>query len=195
MNKIILASASPRRKELLQRIGLRFEVEPSNCEEFHDPKLKPHDLAKSLSAKKAQAVAKNRKNATIIAADTLIVLDNTIMGKPVTEAKAQEMLQRLSGRCHLVVTGFTILDTVSKKVRSGSTETKVYIKHMTSEEIDSYVQSKEPLDKAGAYAIQELGSVIVERIEGDFFNVVGLPLNALSECLKDFDIHVLKGSR
>ncbi len=191
MKTIILASASPRRKELLEQIGLKFEIEPSNYDEDLNPALDPHELAKSLSLKKAELVARNHRDALIIAADTFVVLEGKILGKPKTETGAGKMLAALSGKQHSVITGFTIIDTGSHKALSRSVATEVYIKKLTSNEIDAYVKSKEPLDKAGAYAIQGLGSVIVEKIEGDYSNVVGLPLSALAESLKEFGVHVL----
>jgi septum formation protein len=191
MKRIILASASPRRKELLEKIGLKFEVEPSNYAEDMRSGLSPGELAKSISLEKARVVASKHKNAIVIAADTFIVFRGKIMGKPNTEAEARKMLIRLRGKAHSVITGFTIMDTEENKVLTESVETVVHIKNLTSEEIDAYVKSKEPLDKAGAYAIQGLGSVIVERIEGDYFNVMGLPLSALAEGLKKFGIHIL----
>ena len=191
MKTIILASASPRRKELLEQIGLKFEVEPSNYDEDLNSGLEPHQLAMSLSLKKAELVARNHRSALVIAADTFVVFEGKILGKPQTETGARKMLETISGKQHSVITGFTIIDTETNKVLSRSVATKVYIRELTSNEIDAYVKSKEPLDKAGAYAIQGLGSVIVEKIEGDYFNVVGLPLNALSESLKEFGIHIL----
>ena len=191
MKTIILASASPRRKELLEKIRLRFKVEPSNYEEDINSELEPHELAKSLSLKKAKLVAKNHKSALVIAADTFIVLEGKILGKPRTETAARKMLQALSGRQHSVITGFTIIDTESNKVLSRSVATRVYIRQLTSNEIDNYVKSKEPLDKAGAYAIQGLGSIIVQKIEGDYSNVIGLPLSALAGSLKEFGVHIL----
>jgi len=191
MRKIILASASPRRKELLEKIGLKFEVEPSNYAEDMHSRLSPDKLARAISLEKARAVARKHKNAIVIAADTFIVFRGKIMGKPNTEAEARKMLMALRGKSHSVITGFTILDTEENKVLTKSVETVIHIKKLTPEEIDGYVKSKEPLDKAGAYAIQGLGSVIVERIEGDYFNVMGLPLSALAESLKEFGIHIL----
>jgi septum formation protein len=191
MKTIILASASPRRKELLKKTGLKFKVEPSNYEENINAELEPHELAKSLSLEKAKLVAKNHRNALVIAADTFIVFEGKILGKPPTETEAKKMLETISGRQHSVITGFTIIDTETNKALSKSVETKVYIRKLTSSEIDAYVKSKEPLDKAGAYAIQGLGAVIVERIEGDYFNVIGLPLSALTEALKKFGINIL----
>ena len=191
MKTIILASGSPRRKELLEKIGLKFEVELSNCDENISSKLRPHELAKSLSFEKANVVANNHKNALVIAADTFIVFEEKILGKPHTETEAKKMLETISGKPHSVITGFTIIDTEDKKTLSESVETKVYIRRLTPNEIDAYIKSREPLDKAGAYAIQDLGSVIVERIEGDYFNVIGLPLSALTESLKEFGVYVL----
>ena len=191
MKTIILASASPRRKELLEKIGLKFKVEPSNYEENISPESEPHELAKSLSLGKAKLVARNHKSALVIAADTFIVFEGKILGKPRTETEAKKTLETISGRQHSVITGFTIIDTETNKALSKSVETQVYIRKLTSNEIDAYVKSKEPLDKAGTYAIQGLGSVIVEKIEGDYFNVMGLPLSALAENLKEFGVHIL----
>lgn len=204
INKILLASASPRRKELLKQIGLEFTVEPSNYEQSINSKAEPcdyqeninfssepHELARSLSREKARLVAQNHENALVIAADTFILFKGKIIGKPATEIEARGMLQRINGEQHSVITGLTIIDTGSNKTVSKSVETKVYIRKLTSDEIDAYVKTGEPLDKAGAYAIQGLGSVIVERIEGDYFNVVGLPLSTLADSLKEFGVHIL----
>ncbi|MBI2287673.1 MAG: septum formation inhibitor Maf [Chloroflexi bacterium] len=191
MKKIILASASPRRKELLEKVGLKFEVDPSNYEEVGQPGLEPHELARKISLGKAEAVASKHKNAIVIAADTFIVADGKVLGKPHTQKRAREMLAAISGKSHSVITGFSIIDTATNKTVSKSVETKVYIRKLTPAEIDAYVASKEPLDKAGAYAIQGLGVVLVEKIEGDYSNVIGLPLSALAEALKEFGIKIL----
>jgi septum formation protein len=192
MRKIILASASPRRKEILRMTGLKFSVSASDYEEDLNLELRPRELARFLSRKKAEYVANKYKNAIIIAADTFIVLKNRVLGKPRNAKEAGQMLRILSGKAHSVITGFTIMDTGSGKTSSRSVKTEVYFKKLSSQNISAYVKSKEPLDKAGAYAIQGLGAVFVEKIEGDFFNVVGLPLCALSECLKKFGVHVLQ---
>ncbi|MBI3593243.1 MAG: septum formation protein Maf, partial [Nitrospirae bacterium] len=155
----------------------------------HD--MSPHELAKFLSSEKAKAVSKKYKNAIIIAADTFIVFRGKLLGKPHTEEEAGRMLKTLNGKSHSVITGFTILDTGNNKKISRSVETKVYFKKLTIKEIDAYVKTKEPLDKAGAYAIQGLGSVIVKKIEGDYFNVIGLPVSVLMESLKKFGVHIL----
>lgn len=188
---IVLASASPRRKELLEQVGLKFEVEPSNYVEDTSSKLKPHELAKAISRDKALAVGGKRKDAVVIAADTFIVFRDKVMGKPRSEVEAKEMLVALSGKTHSVITGFTVLDTADDRIVSKSVETRIHVKRLTPEEVDAYVASREPLDKAGAYGIQGLGAVLVDRIEGDYFNVMGLPLNALTESLKEFGINVL----
>lgn len=188
---IVLASASPRRKELLEQVGLKFEVEPSNYVEEMSPRLKPYELAKAISREKALAVASKRRNAIVVAADTFIVFRDKVMGKPKSEAEAKEMLMALSGKTHSVITGFTVLDTADDRIVSKSVETRIHVKRLTPEEVDAYVASGEPLDKAGAYGIQGLGAVLVDRIEGDYFNVMGLPLSALAESLKEFGINVL----
>jgi len=191
MKTIILASASPRRKVLLEKIGLIFEVEPSNYEEDMPLRLEPHEFAQKISLEKAKVVASKHKNSIVIAADTFIVLGSQILGKPHTEKDAREMLEAINGKYHSVITGFSIIDTDKNKTLSKSVETKVYIRKLTLVEIDAYVKSREPLDKAGAYAIQGLGSVFVEKIDGDYYNVVGLPLSALTEALKEFGINIL----
>lgn len=188
---IILASASPRRRELLKLTGLKFRVDASAYEENLCLKLKPHKLARFLSEEKARTVAEKYKDALIIAADTFIVFKNKLLGKPHTAGEARKMLRMLNGKAHSVVTGFTVIDTGRNKKVSRSVETKVYFKKLSTKEIDAYVRSQEPLDKAGAYAIQGLGSVIIKKIEGDYFNVIGLPLSALTESLKKFGIYVL----
>lgn len=191
MKLIILASASPRRSMLLKQLGLKFKVDPSNIEEKIDYKLQPHDLARSLSLQKAKDVASKYKNAIVIGADTFIVVDDEILGKASTKKEAEEMLKKISGKSHLVITGFTIIDINANRAISNSVETKVFIKKLTEEQINNYIDSGEPLGKAGAYAIQGLGSIIVEKIEGDYFNVVGLPLQALTKELEKFGVSIL----
>jgi septum formation protein len=188
---IILASASPRRKELLEKIGLKFQVDPSNSDESLRTDLKPEGMVKALSLEKAFGVASKYPDAIIIAADTLGVFRGKIIGKPANREEARAMLTSLSGKSHRVITGFSILDTASKKATTHSVETRVYFKKLTAEEIENYLNSGEPLDKAGSYAIQGLGSILVEKIVGDYYNVMGLPISALVECLKKFGVQVL----
>jgi septum formation protein len=191
MKTIILASASPRRKEILEKTGLKFKVDKSGCEEKADPGMRPHEIARLLSREKARHVAGKYRNALVIAADTLVVLRGRLFGKPRSEEDAKEMLKALSGKAHSVITGFTIIDTDGKKELSRSVESKVFFKRLSADEIEAYIRSGEPLDKAGAYGVQGLGAVIVKKIEGDFFNVMGLPLYALTESLKKFGVSVL----
>ncbi len=192
MRKIILASGSPRRKEILKITGLDFTVCTSEYDEDLNLSLEPRKLARFLSRKKAEAVAREYNDAIIIAADTFIVFKDRLLGKPHTEKEAEKMLKVLNGKMHSVITGFTIMDTAITEILSKSVETKVYFKELSGEEISAYVRSKEPLDKAGAYAVQGLGAVFIKKIDGDFFNVMGLPLYALSESLRKFGINVLE---
>lgn len=191
MRKLILASQSPRRKEILSMVGLSFRVAKSNIDEKLNPRLGPISQAEELSMQKAQAVAKRYTDAIIIGADTIVSLGNEIFGKGETTTNSKRILSKLQGRTHSVITGFTIIDTATKKSITKSVETKVTIKKMSKKEIEWYVATKEPMDKAGAYAIQGKGSIFVERIEGDYFNVVGLPIASMTEELKKFDINLL----
>jgi len=188
---IILASASPRRKELLEKIGLKFTVDPTEFPEEMRTDLRPEGLAKAISMGKAMAAARKHPGSIIIAADTFGVLRGKIIGKPKDANDARQILRAMSGKSHRVITGFTILDTSSKKWVTRSIETRVYFRKLNDEEIESYVKSGEPLDKAGAYGIQGLGAVIVEKIVGDYYNVMGLPLSAVTESLKEFGVRVL----
>ena len=187
--KIILASASPRRKEILEKTGLQFIVDAGDYEEDLSLRMPARRLARYLSCEKAKAVAEKYKNAIIIAADTIISLDDKVFGKPHTNSEAIKMLNILNGRDHDVITGFTIMDTGEGQSVSRSVVTKVYFRKMTIREIEAYVRTGEPLDKAGAYAIQGIGAAIVKKIEGDYNNVVGLPVDALSRALRKFGVY------
>jgi len=189
--EIVLASASTRRKELLEKIGLQFTVDPSDYPEDAYFELKPRERAKQVSLEKARAVAARHSNALIIAADTFIVSAGQVMGKPHSPNEAKRMLKALSGCSHMAITGFTILDTTNGKTLSRAVETRIYMRKLSEREIDSYVSSSEPLDKAGAYAIQGLGSALIDKIEGDYYNIMGLPLSACAQDLKSFGVHVL----
>jgi len=191
MKPIILASGSPRRKALLEQVGLDFIVETRTQEEALDANMDPQTLACRISLQKANSVAGFYPDAVIIAADTFGVIDGKIIGKPHSPEEAVEMLTLLSGRSHSVITGYTVRDTGTGKTVSRSVETLVYVKSLTSSEIEAYVKSGEPLDKAGAYAIQGLGALLIEKIEGDYFNVMGLPLFSLAATLKEFGISLL----
>jgi len=185
---IILASASPRRYELLKMIGFEdFKVIADTSEELITPGITPEEQVCKLSLQKAQNVAgKCSKDDIIIAADTLVYLDNEPLGKPDSRTDAEMMLKRLSNRKHSVYTGVTILR--DDKCISKAEKTDVYFREVTEDEIKSYVATGEPMDKAGSYAAQGGAAVFVKRIEGDFFNVIGLPLCSLSTMLKEFGV-------
>jgi len=191
MKQIILASASPRRKEILENAGIIFTVDPSDYEEDLRLDMEPRRLARFLSREKARSVSKRHPKAITIAADTFIIFRNHILGKPHTASEARKMLKLLNGKVHSVITGYTVMDPVKKKTASKAEETKVWFRKLTDMEINDYIRSGEPLDKAGAYAIQGLGAMIVKKIEGDYLNVVGLPLCSLIETLKKFNLRIL----
>lgn len=183
--EIILASASPRRKEILSLLDLPFKTMVSDADETAGPSLPAYFIAESLSLKKAAAVAKNLTNhSLIIGADTIVVLNDNILGKPKDDTDAFNMLKSLSGNWHSVISGVTVLDNKSAKSESFYVETKVKFAEITDEEIKNYIKTREPMDKAGAYGIQGKGSKFIEQIQGDYFNVVGLPLHALYSVLK-----------
>ncbi len=193
MTKLILASASPRRQELLKNIGLDFEVIPSTVDEHINDKLTPEEIVLELSALKANDIAsKVGQDAIVIGADTIVVYQNKILGKPVDVEDAFNMLRMLSGQVHHVLTGFTLIRTKDAFTVKDYQKTLVKFRALSDGEIKEYIQTGEPLDKAGAYGIQKIGSLIVEKIEGDYFNVVGLPLMKLAMTLnKDFEVKVL----
>lgn len=182
MKTIILASKSSRRKALLEKAGIKFKVVKSGLEEHFNSKLTPYMLAKKLSLEKAKEVFKKYGNCIIIAADTLIVCDGNIFGKPVGKEDAKKMLEFLSGKIHSIITGFTIMD--GDNVITKSEETKIHMRKINEKEINAYLETKEPYDKAGAYAIQGEAQKFIRKIEGDFDNAVGLPINSLLKELK-----------
>jgi len=191
MKKIILASTSPRRTELLGKLGLKFTVVASDYEEDMSLKLKPVELAKYLSKGKAEAVKDKYKNHLIIAADSFVALKDELLGKPKNEKEAVLMLKKISDKMVYVITGYTILDSKTGKKISKACVSKVFIKKLTETEIKNYVKTKEPLDKAGAFAIQGIGSIIIKKFEGDFLGAMGLPLFDLAESLKKFNVKIL----
>lgn len=191
MRKIILASQSPRRKQLLKQLGLEFEVVPSDVEEVFNPRLGPRHQVEELALQKAQSVAEKYDDAIVIGADTLVALGDEIIGKPKNVNDAKRMLKKLRGRQHTVVTGFVLIDTASKRTIMKSVETKVWFRKLSPQEISSYIEKEKPLDKAGAYAIQGLGNLFVEKIEGDYFGAVGLPLFTLAKELNKLGVSIL----
>lgn len=192
MKPIILASSSSRRKELLEQICIPFIVETSTFEEDLTLDLQPEELVRFFSQEKAKEVASRNEQAIIIGADTIVVLQNTILGKPKDLEEAKRMLQSLSNTYHDVLTGITIIDTATKKEISSVVKTRVSFREISSAEIDFYINRYKPLDKAGAYGIQEYAASFVERIEGDYFNIVGLPLYKVTENLKSLGVNLLE---
>lgn len=180
--RLILASSSPRRVELLQKLGIDFEVVPSRIDEKSVKFDDPEELCKRLALMKARDVAKRREG-IIVAADTIVVFKGEVLGKPKDEKEAKTMLRMLSGNEHVVMSGIAVIDTNSGKEIVDVVKTRVKFRKLKKEEIDSYVESGEPLDKAGAYAIQGKAASFVKEIHGCFYNVVGLPLARLVEML------------
>lgn len=196
---IILGSASPRRRELLAQIGAEFEVRVSNKEEVYHSNV-PEEIVKELALMKAENVAEELaeenpagvvKSTVVIGADTIVVLDGEILGKPADEADAVRMLNGLQGRRHDVYTGVAVLDydeNGEKHVYNYPVGTAVYVNEMTEEEICAYVETKDPLDKAGAYGIQGRFAAHIDRIEGDYYNVVGLPVSRVYRTLRELGV-------
>ncbi|HEY7911012.1 MAG TPA: Maf family protein [Blastocatellia bacterium] len=174
--KIILASASPRRAELLRALGVDFELAPSQVHERPHPDEAPPDYIIRIARAKVIAVARKVESGLIIGADTIVVLDGQLLGKPEDEEDAKRMLRSLSGRWHAVMTGVALYEASSRREVADYEKTLVRFAQLTEKEIEWYVRSQEPMDKAGAYGIQALGGLFVEEIAGNYYNVVGLPL-------------------
>ena len=189
--ELILASQSPRRRELLERMGLRdFRVLASQVDETMPAGTPPQVLVEALSRRKAQAVqAQAGEDCLIIAADTVVCLDDQILGKPHTPERAAQMLRALSGRTHTVCTGVSVC--AGKTTVTEHEQTRVTFRPLEEGEIAAYIATGEPMDKAGAYGIQGLGSLLVEGIEGDYYNVVGLPVCRLGRILRRFGVDCL----
>ncbi|MDO4815122.1 MAG: Maf family protein [Bacillota bacterium] len=188
--KVVLASGSPRRKELLEMLGLEFDICPARGEEKAEPGLAPGELVKALSLAKAKEVASAYPGDTVvIAADTIVWAEGEVLGKPSDKADALRMLNMLSGKAHSVFTGICVIrgDTVLAEAE----ETEVHFRKLDEAEIEAYVETGEPMDKAGAYGIQGKASVLIEGIKGDYFNVMGLPLCRLGEILKTIGVQLL----
>lgn len=186
--KLILASASPRRAEILSAAGIPFEIRASKIDESRLPGESPEIMVERLARAKAEAVAREvlpTDSVIILGADTVVVTDDEILGKPGNAATAREMLLKLRGRKHLVITGFAFIRAQDKQNYVGHETTRVWFSEMTNDEVDAYVATDEPLDKAGAYAIQGIAGRYIPRIEGCYFNVVGLPIARVWQSLKD----------
>ena len=184
MNKrLILASKSPRRFELLKQVGLDFEVVPSRVREDFVQKESPQEHVIRLAKAKAIDVATGYPDRWVIAADTVVYIDGSILGKPKNQEEAIEMLRHLSGQEHWVLTGFSVCHLEKKKGDKEAVQTAVRVKSLTRSEMEWYVKTGEPFDKAGGYAIQGIGSFMIESIRGSYTNVVGLPLCELIQML------------
>ena len=193
MRRIILASASPRRKELLkQLIGEKFLVYPSSYEEPPQPGLNPEEVLLKHSVETARDVAKHFNSGIVISADTSVIYNGEILGKPGSPENAEKMLEKVGGREIQVITGLTVLDLDSMQEISEFESTNVWMAKISKEQISAYVRTGEPLDKAGAFAAQGKGAVLVEKVDGDFFNVVGLPLFRLGKILERLGVSVFE---
>ena len=187
---IILASQSPRRRELLERMGVEFRVVTPDIDEHMERELPPDELVRRISAEKARAVAaQTGPDAIVIAADTVVALDGAVLGKPADELEAFKMLSTLSGCRHQVYTGMTVLRGEEKY--TVSEETTVTFRELSAEEIDRYIATGEPMDKAGAYGIQGYGALLVSGIQGDYYNVMGLPVCRLGMLLRQLGVDCL----
>ncbi len=192
---LILASASPRRAELLAGLGLAFTVTPSLYVEQHENRPSaPEHLVELLALGKAQEVGRRLGHGLILGADTVVMRDGAVLEKPADPEDARRMLRRLSGGWHEVFTGLALCEAHTGRKSTGHERTRVKFRPLAPEEIDAYVRTGEPMDKAGAYGIQGMGAVLVERIEGCYSNVVGLPLARLALMLRDFGVEVWDGA-
>jgi len=191
---LILASASPRRKELIRQLGLPVEFAVNNADEWVQGNLPPEQVVERLAERKARAAYETigpRENAVVVAGDTIVVFGGEILGKPKDEDDAFRMLCLLQGKTHAVYSGISCIACADGKVLTGHSRTFVTMKPLSDAQIRRYIRTGEPMDKAGAYAIQGLGSAIVEKIEGDYFTVVGLPLAMLADMLAQLGVRVL----
>lgn len=192
---IILASTSPRRRELLAGLHIPFEIVPSHADESTPEGWTPQQIVSELAVRKASAVYQSlspaRPDAVIVGSDTIVVLDGQVLGKPSSREEAASMLRSLQGRSHHVYTGVACIDGATGRKLVDFRVTEVTMRALSEEEVSAYADHGEGLDKAGAYAIQGLGATLVTGIQGCYFNVVGLPLSLLSEMLKSFGVRVL----
>jgi septum formation protein len=184
--RVVLASASPRRRDLLDLIGIAHEVHPANIDETVRPREAPRRYAERLAREKASAIATRDPDLITIGADTVVVIDRKVLGKPADADDAARMLRMLSGREHTVITAVAV--SRGRKLRSAIEEVRVKFRRLRDDEIDAYIAMGEPMDKAGAYGIQGYGATIVERIEGDYFAVMGLPLVRLVGLMRDVGV-------
>lgn len=185
LSSFILASASPRRQQLLREIGLQFDVIPGDVNEDFLLDELPVDYVTRMSREKSYAIAEQMPDAWVLGADTIVIIDGEVLGKPQTRENAREMLKKLSGREHRVITGFTIVKKSAQTVVSQVVESSVVFKEIEMDELEWYINSPEPYDKAGAYAVQGMAGYFVKEIHGSYTNVVGLPLTEVVTVLKE----------
>lgn len=189
MKRLVLASCSPRRREILKQLGLKFEVKPSGIDEIFPEECPPEKAAAAIALQKVRDVVKKLNYpAYVIGADTLVLLDGEIMGKPADTEQAFQMLERLSGREHTVITGVAVADSETGEERSGYQKTLISMKDICPERIRKYVNTGEPLGKAGAYAVQGRAAIFIQSIRGCYFNVVGLPIAKLDDLFSSLDV-------
>ena len=190
--KIIIASGSENKKRLIESIGFNFQFEKSEYEEDMTEKISAHKLVQKLALGKAQDVAKRYKNAIVIGADTFGIIDNKFIGQARTQEEARKILRLLSDRKHKIITGLAIIDTKMNQTILDYNVSKVWFKKLTEKEIEIYVKTKEPLFKASAYAIQGLSSVFIEKIDGDYMSIIGLPIQKIYSHLLTLGINLLE---
>lgn len=193
--KLILASASPRRKELLEQLGLSFSVQPSDVEETLSTPLTPEAVVQELSLRKAKHVAEAVNDALIIGADTVVVCEQEVLGKPDDANEAREMLMKLQGRDHTVISGIVLVEVTNGSIQRIDRQhhrTKVWMLPLNHQQIEWYVQTGEPLDKAGAYGIQGMGACLIEKIEGCYYNVVGMSLSLLHQMVQKMGYNLFR---
>lgn len=181
---IILASASPRRKEILENTNIKFDIISSSIEELILDGESPCQMVMRLAFEKGIDIASKQKSDLVISADTIVVLDDNVLGKPKDEEEARQMISNLSGRTHQVITGISLINLENNKKIIDYVISNVKFKKLSKDDINDYIKTKESLDKAGAYGIQGYGALLVEEIQGDYFNIVGLPISKLSDLLK-----------
>jgi len=189
--KLVLASASPRREEILKKLNLKFTIVPAKINEDNFSNDDPIDLVKTLALEKAKSVSELVEEAIVIAADTVVVFNGQILGKPADEADAKNMLKSLNSNQHQVITGLAVLNSNKEKIFVEHNITDVKMTNMTEKEIDNYIETGEPMGKAGSYAIQGYGGLFVEEIKGSYHSVMGLPIHQLAKLLDKFNYGIL----
>lgn len=192
--KMILASKSPRRKEILSQFGFEIEIITADIEEVSDKEGIREQLM-DISRKKSSEIARENPQKYVVSADTAVIIDDEMLGKPKSREEAKRMLKKLSGREHEVITAYTLFNLTEGIEHSHYDTTRVIFKDLTDEEIEWYIDTDEPMDKAGAYGIQGKGAILIERIEGDFYNVMGFPLSRFYEDLKSLGLNMSKIKR